>query len=552
MMRTEKIENLLNQWKKQFSLPSREEALNRISPMTRSGKKGLLFFPSHEDHTDFGSERFFSIHKELNKILPTMAVIEDPAQLDAAHSAGNRILISPDFPEIILTAIRSAAWIIAFDDALREIATHYGIPYFTEDLLPKGENEADTASAWARTVSEKTNHEYNAKTLPGKFEYGICTVVDQKYVGFFFGLMENLIRVTKGPWKTYVLALDLETKLLIEKQYPNMAISITLANEIFTGDEWADFERRPVAERAYACKPQTMLAALKEAPDFPVYLCDVDIYFYDSPCSLNHHLQANQILLMPQWSDVFAWSRFYGMYNSGLMGATSEATNFFRWWSEMCFSFSSVNPTRGYFTDQGMLEMGTWLFGTMGVYRELDHNVAPWNRKTLGVNRPNEFSGTLVLKDGRRVKSYHAAGSDSDGFFQLKFCWDQLASFFSILPSADDLEPLFQNTLDQQLVNWPNLRSRIAARKDWARRLHLKKQVFGFAEVRKLLRSNRSATDSILGLLNWLLATYRKILGKEEYFDPASTQEQTSLVAIQQKYTFGPMKPSFLKEAVSS
>ena len=57
----------------------------------------------------------------------------------------------------------------------------------------------------------------------------------------------------------------------------------------------------------------------------------------------------------------------------------------------------------------------------------------------------------------RSVATYHAAFCDEVGVYQLKFCWDQIVSFFSPGYQRNSSSALEQNVLFQQRIFWKYL-----------------------------------------------------------------------------------------------
>lgn len=525
---------LAEEWCAAYSFQTPTEALRHRPLITRHGAKGVVVFPDAD--AGFTANELFAMVEELNASVPTMALLSDARHLESAPAAGSRILYCPDYPEVALAAIRSASWVVSLDNFVSQMCAQLGIPCLN-------------AQNWRTALRTPTAPVPVNRITAGTPEFGICAVADSKFIGFFFGLVENLRQVTKGqtksvPWKIFLLALDERAKELALAQYPDLPMTVYLASEVWPTDDWDRYQHKPIAERAYASKPRALLQALKSLKGAPLFFSDVDIHFTESPHLLRSQFGDHRLLFMPQWSDVFAWARFHGMFNSGLMGVLPGGEPFLEWWADMCVPFCRVEMDKGYFTDQVFLDMGMWHFSQIGVYREMDHNVAPWNRKTLGVYRPGRASGELRLKDHRVVKSFHAAGPDTDGFFELKFAWDQVVSFFSVIENSDALQPLYRNTLDQQLAHWPQLAESIALRERWRRRLRMSAKATTPDYVRSLLGSAARRTDGVLktaeNVMRALLAPFRS----GSPVDNVSKEDQRILVDIQQRFAFSGASPS--------
>ncbi len=531
---------LADEWMAEYSCQTPQAALSRQAPLTRHGGKGVFVFPWNDGASPSIDAALFGMHQRLCEKFPTLAVIGDKRTLEAAPRGGSYILCSPSYPEVSLVALRSASWVISADPFVTALVRGWDIPCYDLALespaaIPAGENQI---YQWLELERSHFAQPRPAVAKKGEAEFGICAVADSKFIGFFFGLVENLLQVCDVPWRIYLLALDEKAKELALKQYPNLPITVFLASEVWDPVEWKEFQHKPIADRAYASKPRALLAASRQMGSKPLFFSDVDIHFFQSPLELRREFGDHKLLFMPQWSDVFAWARFHGMFNSGLVGVLPGGEGFLNWWADMCVPFCRVEMEKGYFTDQVFLDMGLWHFPQIGVYRGMDHNVAPWNRKTLGVHRTTRASAGMQLKDGRAVKSFHAAGPDSSGYFELKFAWDQVVSFFSVLENPDSLSPLYKNTLDQQLVHWPALREAIEVRANWARRLRKKASATTPKDIEALLSSSGKATTSWLRKLENVAQSLIGLIRQGHPSDNVSSEEQKLLVGIQQKFAF--------------
>ena len=281
-------------------------------------------------------------------------------------------------------------------------------------------------------------------------------MADQKYVPFFHGLVENLLAVHSGKLEIHLLAIGDGVKEEVRNRYPDVDIRIYDAADVWSPEEQAQLATRPIGIQAMTAKPRILLKALEQNGHGPVYLTDLDVFYYRSPHRLAEAFDDANVLLFPQWSDRFTWSRLHGSINGGLVGARRGAEAMLSWWSGLCFDRCDFDLANGYFGDQVYLELAPIYFRNVQVYRGFDENVAPWNRRTLGVTTCNGRPWPLKIHGGKYVGSFHAAGPDDSGIFELKFCWDQLVAFFTV-DEPDAIAPLFENVLDQQREHWVEL-----------------------------------------------------------------------------------------------
>jgi hypothetical protein len=534
---------LAKEWGAELGQSGTHEALRRSSAVTRHGTKGVVVFPG-VDVAPVTPATLFEICEKLNQGVPTLALVCDPAHFQASPRAGSRVLFCPDYPEVALAALQSASWVVSFDPYVTQLCSELGIHCYSnssarsEWALPWKDSVDATARLWAENLVSVSAPAAIENMPQGTAAYGVCAVADSNFISFFFGLVENLLRVTEQPFHIFLLALDERAKELAQKQYPKLPMTVFLASDVWPEADWKEYQHKPIAERAYASKPRAVLEGLRRMQGAPLFFADVDIHFFESPYQLASEFKNDNILFMPQWSDVFAWARFHGMFNSGLMAVKQGAEPFLQWWADMCVPFCRVEMEKGYFTDQVFLDMGLWHFPKIGIYRAMDQNVAPWNRKTLGVYRAGQASGTLRLKDHRPVKSFHAAGPDSDGYFQLKFAWDQMVSFFSVIEDSDQLNPLFRNTVDQQRLHWPELDNAIEVRARWNHRLRRRTPALTAEYVNHLLTPSEKSRTAWLTKIERLGRSFVSLFRRQPSTDNISKEEQRQLICIQQRFAF--------------
>src|SRR5262249_32670239 len=161
-----------------------------------------------------------------------------------------------------------------------------------------------------------------------------------------------------------------------------------------------------------------------------VLYTDLDIFYFESPEPLIGAFGEGNVLLFPQWNDQLWHSKFYGVFNAGMVGVRRGGEKFLDWWSQRCLRDYNADFLKGYYADQGFLDLAPAYFADTRVYRGGDHNIAYWNTSTL----VESFTATVQLKNGRSLKSIHAAGPDRFGLYQWKYGWDQVVAFFSGLP----------------------------------------------------------------------------------------------------------------------
>lgn len=329
----------------------------------------------------------------------------------------------------------------------------------------------------------------------GAKSLGVCCLSDEAYLPHLIGLIENLRRVHDGPLRLFILALDDVTRTFVESELGDLCRVFTL-RELWPEPDLRMILSRPVAERAYRSKPRFLERALAQWDQSPLLYCDVDLHFLRSPFSLGSHLGEGSALLFPHWNDRLELLKLHGIFNAGLLVVRKGAEPFLRWWTEMCLSFYNTDKYRGYWNEQGALDLAPALFDFVRVYRRGDQNVAHWNVETLGSKGVSHFG------------SIHAAGPDALGMFEIKCAWDQVATLRSSLNRPHRFVGLVKNVYLQQKDHWP------AARRAYYLHYFLGKLSFGRERLapRWLLRllcveRGRLALDGLV----WLYLLYRKL-----------------------------------------
>ncbi|MBY0369812.1 hypothetical protein K2X33_03940 [bacterium] len=389
----------------------------------------------------FGPVRF-KTPRELTVFVPSGDLAADKLLLDSAREEGPVLvatqtapdprlgarpgawtLLVPQQPAIFQTALLNAKRVVTYSKSVRALA----------ESLRAADPEADVSSAQP---------------------FAFCCVADSQYLPFFFALVENLTAVHAGPLEIHLLAVDSGVEPAVRAQYPDRNIRIYPIREVWTDAEWQRISQRPISLRALSCKPRIFLKARQNSDAEALFLLDLDIYFLRSPAHLNQAFGTGNTLFFPQWSDRFTWARLHGIFNSGMVGAKKGAEPFLSWWSRACWISCELEVEQGRFGDQAFIDQALLYFDGIQIYRGLDEDIAPWNRRTLEVAKSENG---LHVRGGRSVGSFHAAGPDDDGIFEWKYTWDQLVALFSVIDNPDESRALFRNVLEQQRRHWPGL-----------------------------------------------------------------------------------------------
>jgi hypothetical protein len=462
-------------------------------PLTRR-KDLTVFVPVGEPELD---------HRKLTEaqtIGPVLTVVPYGHPVPAAAKPGAWTLTLPRHGAFLETVLGHAAKLVSPDPAMHALA------------------EKCRAALAEKAVSDENEN------------FAFCCVADQQYLPFFFGLVENLRAVHRGPLEIHLLALENGVRELVKTQYPTLPLSIYQLEDIWSAEELAHLKKRSIGSQAYTSKPRVLLHARRKSSASAVFLLDLDMYFFRDPAHLNLAFGDSHTLLFPQWSDRFTWARLHGCVNSGMVGARKGAESLVSWWSRACLIRCDMNVEQGFFGDQGFLDQALVLFRGVQIYRDWDEDVAPWNRETLDAAW-GELG--LVVGGDKPVGSFHAAGPDADGIFETKYAWDQIITLFSVLADPDECRPLFLNTLEQQRRHWPGLDRALRLRQLVGARLKMRTNHVTPEWTRDVTRGVGAA---ILSALDAAHARYAKWRGHAPAFDV----DNDRWVALQRLTLFNP------------
>lgn len=399
--------------------------------------------------------------------VPTSFCISEPSirihfsndKVDSPKEVGLTEFYVASFPWIGLKVLASASRIITSEKEIARIATCLG-----KDLsLVKGKDECDLAQdILTADLSQQREHWRNylgldslvdsnlvaqEETLPLR----LALVCDKRYFGFLIALCENLLEVHNGIIEVFLLWLGDQSEFTLQDRFIGIKFHLFDSKDIWPDDivrnrisDW------PTAEQAYAGKPAILKKALSLSKS-PILLTDLDIWYFSSPISL-FGLGSSQhnCIVFPQWSDRFLWLRHHGFINSGMLVVRPGSEMILDFWSRACSESSALSLSEGTFGDQGYLDYAVMLYEGCFIYLKGDEDVAPWNRETLRFSIPEVGKARFQVFDEIEVRSFHAAGPDSSGAFELKYLWDQMCSVFNVPKIELQNTPIWENTLHQQ------------------------------------------------------------------------------------------------------
>ena len=515
--------------------------------------------------------RISALYSQLAIREPNLFIAHHRMDFDLGAVPGNSTMHSPCFPQHHGTAIASAGRILSGRRDPLMIAISHGvaavslqssgthcIPPFegfptlsiqdnrsSEDWLSALEGIWENyphqeVAAWVKARKSAATGVFKEWNLIPKSKASrksgrtvhLCSISDLNYVPFLLGYLENAHQVCRGNVVFHILALDDKVEGFLAGAVDKFDINVVQLKDLWTPTELPQIEALSLGIRGYASKARLLLKALTTAK-CPVYYCDSDVYFFDSPAVMEETLTEGAALVFPHWNDVFGAARLDGLYNAGMIAVKPGAERFLNWLAELCLFQCDFNRQQGAVGDQSYLDFAPLMFPEVRAYLGRDQNVARWNLESLGVHLSEGVDSVPRTAEGITVKTYHAAFLDNKGVFEAKYVWDQIVTFFSPLPAPDALATFRKNTFAQQQKYWLRL-SRAMLFRSFCHRL--------FGWVPEDL-SPRSAKSWVLGFRRWILPLAASVKSLMSRRSQSPSVQPDQWVEIQRRY-LGSDRPS--------
>ncbi len=474
--------------------------------------RAVLVGDSHPVAQFKNNDSYLILNEKLQSVLPTLFMAQTRLALDRGALPGENTLFSPIFPSLHRKTIASSKLVVSFhlepvlvalanrvpaiflsgrksDET--EFAAQMGVPvlmgqdplkmvaeieiYFTHYPWKRVDELCQHVKKELRNEEARLSSEIQS---PNSSVFTVCSISDSNYLPFFLGFLENINWASSGHFKCYLLALDANVKHQVQKLKLENKIKVLSLKDLWSAEEIKRIENRSPGNQAFSTKPRLLRRALQET-GLPVFYCDSDVYFCQPSSQLQKTLnpETDSIVLFPHFNDEFSPAQLDGLFNAGMLAVGPGSEKFLHWWSEICYRECSVDVNRGLVGDQGYLNLVPILFERVKIYKGRNHNVARWNSKTLQLDFSQQNPEVPIVEKNNLVGTYHAAFSDDRGVYQIKYCWDQLVSFFSPAYSRFSSKALRSNLLYQQKIYWTHLdyflKLETLKSKKWARSLKL-------------------------------------------------------------------------------
>ena len=174
------------------------------------------------------------------------------------------------------------------------------------------------------------------------------------------------------------------------------------------------FERRPIAQFAFASKPFLFKWVFAhEGVEKAIYI-DSDTWFVSNSSFLFDYLDQYDVLLVPyvvnpgatanEWELVSRNAQTTGYYNAGFIGCSHRADKFLDWWANRCIHGTYTDFYQDIHGDQKYLNWLPSLFSKVFVLRHHGLNVKHFTARYASFKRQPDG---LITLDGDPVVYFH-------------------------------------------------------------------------------------------------------------------------------------------------
>jgi lipopolysaccharide biosynthesis glycosyltransferase len=140
---------------------------------------------------------------------------------------------------------------------------------------------------------------------------------------------------------------------------------------------------------------------------------DCDLFFYNSFDFLFEKLNDSRAILTPHWRSTdpnmdsinFQDLLQDGLYNGGFIGVNKEAIEILDWWAMVCEYSCVKQKEKGYFDDQGYLNILPVKFDAVEIIKHRGCNLASWNQ--LECKRTLNEKGEVLINNNYPVVFIH-------------------------------------------------------------------------------------------------------------------------------------------------
>ncbi len=248
-----------------------------------------------------------------------------------------------------------------------------------------------------------------------------CTIITANFIHYALSLYESLSRWGKIE-SFYILIADQHSFNHVEIHFPSIKF---LHPEEVCNDEIGKEIQEKYQTSNMDCFRWSMksilIKYLLERGYEQVFFLDPDLYFYNSFDFLLQELEGNSVLLSPHWraSDPyedpsnFRILQTNGLFNAGFIGVSKAGIPAMEWWAKVCGYKCTKDLEKGFFDDQGYLNLMPVYFEGVKILRHQGCNVANWNQ--VECKRTLNSEGKVLINNQWEVVFVHFTRSTVNG-----------------------------------------------------------------------------------------------------------------------------------------
>lgn len=216
-----------------------------------------------------------------------------------------------------------------------------------------------------------------------------CTIVTHDHLHFALALNSSLLAFNTNIQFKVLVADQAADGPLISSRYPN--VQIFNASELCITDIaktlYNKYAKGSMDRFRWSMKPVFINYLLTQGYE-QVFFLDPDTFFFSSFDLLSDELAGNSVLLTPHWRasnpkkdpNNFAVLQTMGLFNAGFVGASKSGMKAMTWWADTCAFRCEKRPDKGFYDDQGYLNLMPIYFENVQILRHRGCNIANWNQ----------------------------------------------------------------------------------------------------------------------------------------------------------------------------
>lgn len=216
-----------------------------------------------------------------------------------------------------------------------------------------------------------------------------CTIISSDYLCYALALNSSLLKFDPSVEFNILVADNDVDSLLISRYYDNVKIfnAKQLCSDGSAKRLYDQYAGSSLDCFRWSMKPVYINHLLTQGYE-QVFFLDPDLLFFSAFDFLSDDLAGHGVLLTPHWrasnpsidSDNFLILQTSGLFNAGFIGVSKAGMTAMEWWANACAYRCEKKPDKGFFVDQGYLDLMPVYFNNIKIERHRGCNVANWNQ----------------------------------------------------------------------------------------------------------------------------------------------------------------------------